>query len=604
MRSTTSVGSVIRAVFPIGTVSSPQLTDATFKNTHGTMPQWPTDVFALAGTLVEYSGIYHRLKPAKLSSYDETALARVKQQLQVVKSAPIENIADHAITALDIIKAGTQMWCEFGQLWRTNSDYFPLIAPLWNLLVENERESVRLTNVPNMDDIAWASAALALLVISDEACEGLGYLDGSWIERPFRDAANEENIEGAYPGHIQPPFQDGSMTLLADESVVCVMPKSRTATIGCTMRTLSHNLALLPPPHKASSFWLRSPQNLEKNTKPLNLLLVPYPYEIDAQDFKGTDSEQSYPPQFDRWGEFDLHQNWLKEGSGRDKIDRKITDLLDLAKKQGTLIEGIVLPEYALDWKTYACIVEELRDKKYESVRFLVSGCSEEYSKNKPGNFVLTTVFYEAAGVERRVAITTSRGKHHRWRLNGSQVATYCLDGVLDANTFWWENIPLTDRKINNIVFREGSVFATLICEDLARSEPVHSVLQSIGPNLVFVLLMDGPQLETRWAARNATGLTEDPGSSVLTFTCRALLTRQAQRGYGHKPNYTVALWKDDTQNIQLIECPPENDAAIVTLSAARAKETTLDGRANSNAWAWRMSGYQLISAGEGNKKG
>ena len=74
--------------------------------------------------------------------------------------------------------------------------------------------------------------------------------------------------------------------------------------------------------------------------------------------------------------------------------------------------------------------------------------------------------------------------------------------------------------------FRRKSIFSALICEDLARSEPCHSAVRSVGPNLVFVLLMDGPQIASRWSARYATSLADDPGSAVLTLTSRGPSSR------------------------------------------------------------------------------
>jgi len=68
-------------------------------------------------------------------------------------------------------------------------------------------------------------------------------------------------------------------------------------------------------------------------------------------------------------------------------------------------------------------------------------------------------------------------------------------------------------------VFRYGMSMATLICEDLARIDPVQTVIRAIGPNLVIALLMDGPQWQRRWSGRYATVLADDPGSAVLSVT-------------------------------------------------------------------------------------
>nr|WP_299505316.1 hypothetical protein [uncultured Rhizobium sp.] len=583
MRSSQTIGSVLRLVFPKGTNLS---ADGTLQS----MPILPTDVFAGVGILIEYSGIYHRIKPASLSESNAEDASKVEQYIDLPLSAKrIE------LSAEEIISGGVNCWVRLGKAWRQNSDINNILDKLWRVITKDLDQSVVVITQAD-DSRLWLKAALALFAISDEACEGLGYVNGSWFELAFRRAEGGERaeiIDDKFPLHLRTSAKDGSMCVLADENVVCVMPKSRTPMVGCTLRTMSHNLALLPPPHKASAFWYRPPTQLEKNTKPLNLLLVPFPYEINATDFRTIEMEPSYAPQFDRWGEFDLAQSWL----GKIELVNFIDDLIAASEKKGTIVEGIVFPEYALNWDNYEKLVDSIRSK-HKHIKFLVSGSSEDGVDGvvRSGNFVLTTMFYDDNNGGGRIAVTSGRGKHHRWRLNGPQVESYCLDSVLDANTFWWENIDLTERRISSTVFRERSVFTTLICEDLARSEPVHSVLQSIGPNLVFVLLMDGPQLKDRWAARNATGLAEDPGSSVLTFTCRGLLHRQKERVGGPSANYTIALWKDDTQRVKEIVCLPDHDAVVVTLSAARARETTLDGRSNADAWAWRMSGYQPLS--------
>jgi hypothetical protein len=43
---------------------------------------------------------------------------------------------------------------------------------------------------------------------------------------------------------------------------------------------------------------------------------------------------------------------------------------------------------------------------------------------------------------------------------------------------------------------------------------------------LLIALLMDGPQLKSRWSGRYAGVLAEDPGSSVLTLTSLGMALR------------------------------------------------------------------------------
>ncbi|WP_204323251.1 hypothetical protein, partial [Streptococcus pneumoniae] len=54
-----------------------------------------------------------------------------------------------------------------------------------------------------------------------------------------------------------------------------VLPKSRTPAVGCTTRTLSHNLALVPPQGIVNFTWYRERVPFPGDREPLNLLLVP-----------------------------------------------------------------------------------------------------------------------------------------------------------------------------------------------------------------------------------------------------------------------------------------------------------------------------------------
>ena len=85
-----------------------------------------------------------------------------------------------------------------------------------------------------------------------------------------------------------------------------------------------------------------------------------------------------------------------------------------------------------------------------------------------------------------------------------------------------------------------------LICEDLARQDPVTEVIRAVGPNLVFALLMDGPQLRNRWASRYASVLAEDPGCSVLSLTSLGMSRRSRPRlesGPVVDRSSVIALW-------------------------------------------------------------
>jgi len=48
-----------------------------------------------------------------------------------------------------------------------------------------------------------------------------------------------------------------------------------------------------------------------------------------------------------------------------------------------------------------------------------------------------------------------------------------------------------------------------LVCEDLARPDPVANIVRAVGPNLVIALLMDGPQ--TKVTFRQACMTPDSP---------------------------------------------------------------------------------------------
>jgi hypothetical protein len=278
------------------------------------------------------------------------------------------------------------------------------------------------------------------------------------------------------------------------------------------------------------------------------------------------------------------------------EIDPMPLFLPDLfAEKDTGKIHGVILPELAVDWDTHDAIVRSICHRA-ASVEFLITGSSSDCNNNL-GNFVLTTTFHGADG-ERR-AITYSREKHHRWRLDRNQICEYGLASALDPHKLWWEGNDVAARQVGLTVFRQGSVFSAMICEDLARSESCHSPLRSVGPNLVFVLLMDGPQIAQRWSSRYATTLADDPGSSVLTLTSLGLIERANAMG-NRKPERAIALWKDDVSGIKSLNCPAGAHGLVITLSGQNVTEATLDGRVNTDSHAWRYHGHQPVALEKG----
>jgi hypothetical protein len=169
------------------------------------------------------------------------------------------------------------------------------------------------------------------------------------------------------------------------------------------------------------------------------------------------------------------------------------------------------------------------------------------------------------------------QNKHHRWSLDEEQINQYHLEGALHPHVRWWEAIDVPRRSLRFVEVGEGIVTVALVCEDLAQIDEVAEVLRSVGPTLVITPLLDGPQLRSRWAARYASVLADDPGSAVLTLTSAGMAQRSRPRD--RDASSVIALWKDTARGVR--EIPLEVGAQGVLLSASVDTTTrqSSDGR-------------------------
>ena len=384
------------------------------------------------------------------------------------------------------------------------------------------------------------------------------------------------------------------MTTQIDTDVACVLPKSRVAQVGCTLRSLSANLALLPPRASVRCQWAEPVAQLRDDDRStLDILLIPAPFEINGVDFEERPSRSGSTGKRP-WGNFSLHQSWLREASQLEETTRK---LIEAAQKQTRSLNAIMFPEYALDWDSFDRICKAAW-KAEPALEFIIAGSSRNCEGHE-GNHVLTALRHDSStssATSRPWISAVSRRKHHRWRLDARQISDYALASALNpAVDCWWESHQIRTPELYFHRFRQSSTFVTMICEDLARSDPCHEIIRSVGPNLVFALLMDGPQLPGRWGARYASSLADDPGCSVLTFTSWGLVKRTNQSGK-YDPSRSVALWKDETGNVEQILMPAGDGPAgiLISLAGKTTRDWTIDGRGVEN-WSWRFHGQQPI---------
>lgn len=521
-------------------------------------PFWPPDAFAIAATLVNLSDCYAQPKYSAAGS----------PNYMFTK-------AFHA----DLQRDGLQ--------WQNNllrPDGIPNLARTsWDCLMENQDAEVAKTaeELNSQPEPRWWDGAMTLLCLADVAASGVGFYDpwrptltrmGYFVYRSLAltQKEREAQVEGL------PDFRF-SLCWMVNWREVVVQPKSRTPQVGCTLRSLTHNLCLLPPVGEIRTSWRygllkETPSantlNESSNEEPLNLLLVPFPFQLDSTSFISNTSEKSPSGRF-----FDIRQDWLRTNNRRI-APAEFTDfllgLIKAARKEAKKVHGIVLPEAALDGDMAEHVARLLA--KESDLEVFVTGTAQNNPTSLPVNQVRSYLFYK-----KRVLNKWVQSKHHRWKLDAGQIRRYHLGDALDPESLWWEHIDLKFRECIFYVFRHGASMASLVCEDLARIDPVQTVLRAVGPNLLIVLLMDGPQLERRWPGRYATVLADDPGSAVLTLTSLGMVRRS--RMPGEKERREIALWKEPGGEAQELSLPDGCHGLLATLSQSWKTNYTLDGR-------------------------
>jgi len=520
-------------------------------------PIWPPDLFAVVGTIIDRSGCYTEASPDR-------------------NDLPGHQLYLTTITAL-------------AKAWGLSMlDVPPEVQQLWTTLL-SECGTLPLAEVTTHP--VAVRVLLQLFAIADEACSGMGWdstvsAAGREFARYVLFNATDPTLLGDFPSL---PYWPNSLCGMISPDHVVVLPKSITTSKGCTIRSLSHHLALLPCRTMLEPEWLLSSRRADTvDRDELRLLLVPFPFDIPKSSFKLSFPKthmagKAYHPAF-----FKLRPRWLSVGKtgrvdGKTLAANLIKPLIRRAKREsgGRVPHGIVLPECALTPEVANELVVELAGS---GIEFLITGVLDhDTATGATYNKALTYVI-----VNRYRALVREQNKHHRWRVDLEQAKSYglALDNDPD-NGQWWEDIDVTNRKLPFYAVREDMSMVTLICEDLARMEPAMNAIRAVGPNLVVALLMDGPQLGFRWPARYASVLADEPGCAVLSLTCAATVDLSNHRYYkdsGNTSSRTVARWTqaaNSGKNLD-INLDPDHEGILLTLKSTPKHQTTLDNRGDN----------------------
>lgn len=365
-----------------------------------------------------------------------------------------------------------------------------------------------------------------------------------------------------------------------------IFPKVHTPQRGITARSLSHHLALHEP-RDVIPRWYTLPYGWGASSS-LNLLVLPWPEITIPSDFRTTDGLLLNMPETGH-GPRSAYGFFTYDPAKTPVALAAVKAAKQAAEERVGRVDAIVFPELALKMNQCKALCRALD--------VIVIGGEGAPARERASGSNHAVVSMPLRDIPHRVAATYRQPKHHRWCMDASQIRAYGLGAQLDPEREWWEHIGIERRALHFFEVSEWLNFCVLTCEDLARQDPVSELVRAVGPNLVIALLMDGPQLEHRWAAKYATVLAEDPGCSVLTLTSlgMACMSRPPRKPVSR----AVALWKDPFSSAVEIELSERDAGAVLCLTRERTRERTADGR--EDGWSSdyiRLNGVHMVPRG------
>jgi hypothetical protein len=495
---------------------------------------WPPDLFALTNVILARSEAF-------------------RFALSPIQEWPPEGYPGWARMVVE----GGLRWAAWAEHGRGSPP--ELVSQEW--AVVKERADMPLEHLAQGLDWRVCVALLTLHAMADEACAGLGVaLDTSDAGACVYRARGREML-----------VRTGSMARL-DPRLLRVLPKVRTPPTG---RPAFSRYACVQRPGIAVR-WHKMParhRGTDLRSEYATLLLLPWPLEVKASDFRpveGSVQRLSKDP-------FGFFQFAPGEGLDFDLLDR----VLVAARNEAESVDVVCLPESAVEEGEIDALEDLLFD---HGVVSLVSGVRQQSPESglAPQNWLhmgFNPRFQKGASLPTQPSppwFHVRQRKHHRWSLDEAQIFQYHLGGVLHPHVRWWESMEVPRRAIEFVEVAELTL-AALVCEDLAQNDDVAELIRSVGPTCVLTLLLDGPQLDSRWAARYASVLADDPGSAVMTLTSYGMVQRSRPRG--REASSVIALWKDPSTGVHEIPLDAGAHAVLLTICMDRATRRSADGR-------------------------
>jgi hypothetical protein len=500
--------------------------------------EWPADLFALTNSILARSETY---------------------RFALSPPSGVEWPPRRFPSWSDAVAAASGQW----SAWLEDRERaFPdLLAKEW--LVFSERLHLPLEDLAEGRDWRMCEALLTLHAIADEACAGLGIALSRFGGKGCVYRARGRELLA----------RTGSLARIPSHCLR-VLPKVRTPPNGTSIRSFSRYACVQGPGVEAR--WHKTPIR-RKGTDPYarhaNLLLLPWPLRVRESDFrpvKGSVQRQTKEP-------FGFFEFAPAEKLDLDLVDRMIVS----ARDEVDSVDGVLLPESAVD-ESEIDDLEALLD--LHGVGMLTTGVRQRSTRSDlPSNWVHIGV---NPRLEKGGSPSTSSGeqwfhirqnKHHRWSLDERQILQYHLGGALHPHIRWWETMKVPRRTIHFVEHGDEITLVSLVCEDLAQIDSVAEVIRSVGPSLVYAPLLDGPQISSRWSARYASVLADDPGSAVLTLTSYGMVQRS--RPHGRDASPVIALLKDPVRGLREIRLESGAQGVLLTVCGSRTTRRSDDGR-------------------------
>jgi hypothetical protein len=556
---------------------------------------WPPDVFALTSILLSQTGAYrYWVTPIKL---EERGPANGNHNNPYIQT--FNRPADQKNLESTVCKEWLERTTGQNTTPQSKMKGFAQVEEcLASLFTEYKTTPINVNETPNDEDLKIIGKILWLHSVADSTCEHFGMLASGF---------GRNNLAFLMAHLILD--RNKSLSRLPRQFGV-VLPKLHTPQRGLTLRSASHHLSF----HRTEVevVWRSFPW-INREQQQINALLIPWPFQIDAKMFKPSPAKSKTRAtngnyEFFRFG---TGSEWKLQADGKiatdenDELaetpsrDLKLAqeflqtthDLIRQTKQQVNRVHALVFPELSTDPLQLNALLESLVASNKTDIPVVIAGLRSE-GRNQ---LAVCAYFYDRWYVY-------LQEKHHRWAFDAGQVDRYHLKDQLKGDHSWWEEIDVVSRRLTFFNPTNWLTLAPLICEDLAQIEPVSDLIRGVGPNFLLALLLDGPQLTTRWSARHAAVFANDPGTSVLTLTSLGMVSRS--REIDKPKDRSVALWNQTMQPAKSIPLEHDEHALLLTLKAEYKEEFSLDGRSdNGSACHLEQSDVLRIQKGEQGKR-